>query len=281
MSKSPAGSPTSETAPKSKDGSQRQSLSSNGSFNGRKRTKNEDVDLTLEEIHKNGVNGATNGRAKRKGKEKEKTTLTIDIPLDDDPSKVDISIGEGDPQEEEEEEAGITRCICQEAGLDESEGGEFMAECETCHAWQHGSCMGFDSPALVPKNYFCEKCRPDLWMDLLQKFAKRIRQNSAATVRNPSHTSRSHSPTYLLKQPPKRRNTMNSRDAAYDMQIQALIESTAAEAEAAKFAPDVSATSPTPLSVLIPDTNGRPQLNGEPEIVSASRRKRKRTDDDA
>lgn len=53
-------------------------------------------------------------------------------------------------------------------GMDESEAGEFMAECETCHDWQHGNCMGFDSPASVPKNYFCEKCRPDLWLDLLQ-----------------------------------------------------------------------------------------------------------------
>ncbi|KAI0339880.1 hypothetical protein BDW22DRAFT_1360917 [Trametopsis cervina] len=283
MSKSPAGSPTSETAPKSKDSSQRHSLSSNGSHNRAKRTKNEDVDLTLEEIHKNGVNGTTNGRAKRKGREKDKTTLTIDIPLDEDPAKVDVSVGDEEPQEEEEEEAGITRCICQEAGLDESDAGEFMAECETCHAWQHGSCMGFASPDLVPKHYFCEKCRPDLWTELLQKFAKRIRQNSTTSVRNPSRTSRSHSPTYLLKQIPKRRNTMNSRDAAYELQIQALIESTAAEADAKAARASVAATSPTELSIQIPDTNGHAELNVEPEIVSAntSRRKRKRTEDDA
>ena len=103
-SKSPAGSPTSETAPKPKDGSQRQSLSTNGSFNRSKRTKHEDVDLTLEEIHKNGVTTTTNGRGKRKGKEKDKTTLTVDIPLDEDPAKVDVSIEEGELQEEEEEE---------------------------------------------------------------------------------------------------------------------------------------------------------------------------------
>lgn len=117
MSKSPAGSPTSESAPKSKDSTQRQSLSTNGSLNRSKRTKNEDVDLTLEEIHKNGVNGTTNGRGKRKGKEKEKTTLTVEVPVDEDPAKVDVSVEEeGELQEEEEEEQGVTRCICHEAG---------------------------------------------------------------------------------------------------------------------------------------------------------------------
>lgn len=74
---------------------------------------------------------------------------------------------------------------------------------------------------------------------------------------------------------------MNSRDAAYD--IQALLESTAAEAEAeaAKSVVTAVAASPLALSVHIPDTNGYSALNGEPEIVSSTRRKRKRTDDDA
>lgn len=112
-----------------------------------------------------------------------------------------------------------------------------------------------------------------------RKFTKRIRQSSAATSRNPPRTSRSHSPTYLLKQP-KRRNTMNSRDAAYD--IQALLESTAAEAEAeAARSTGGAAASPIALTVHIPDTNRHSELNGEMEIVSSSRRKRKRTDDDA
>lgn len=114
----------------------------------------------------------------------------------------------------------------------------------------------------------------------LRRYAKRIRQNSATSARNPSRTSRSHSPTYFLKQPPKRRNTMNSRDAAYEQQIQALIESTAAEADAAKAAVVVT-TSPTALTVVIPETNGQSEPHVEAEIASASRRKRKRPDDDA
>ena len=74
---------------------------------------------------------------------------------------------------------------------------------------------------------------------------------------------------------------MNSRDAAYEQQIQALIESTAAEADAAKAAAAVTTTSPTALTVVIPETNGHAEPPIEAEITSASRRKRKRPDDDA
>ncbi|KAI0684732.1 hypothetical protein BC835DRAFT_1292431 [Cytidiella melzeri] len=279
MSKSPAGSPISETAPKSKDSSQRQLPVTNGSSNRTKRTKNEDVDLTLEEIHKNGVNGTTNGRGKRKGKEKDKTTLTIDIPLDEDPAKVDVSVEEGEPQGEEEDESGITRCICEEAGAS----GEFMVQCETCHAWQHGNCMDFANPDVAPKHYFCEKCRPEAWAELLLKYARRIRQNSAASARHLSQSpsQSAHSPTNM-KQLPKRRNTMNSRDAAYELELQTTRrESTATETDAGKAAASAATTSPTALTVLIPETNGHSEPHIEAEIVSASRRKRKRPDDDA
>lgn len=72
---------------------------------------------------------------------------------------------------------------------------------------------------------------------------------------------------------------MNSRDAAYD--IQALLESTAAEAEAEAAKSAAAATSPIALTLHIPDTNGHTEVNGEMELLSSSRRKRKRTDDDA
>ena len=43
-----------------------------------------------------------------------------------------------------------------------------MVECDKCHAWQHGNCMGYATIADAPADYFCEKCRPDLWQDLIQ-----------------------------------------------------------------------------------------------------------------
>lgn len=189
-------------------------------------------------------------------------------------------------------------------GHDESESSDFMAECDGCHAWQHGTCMGFATPSAVPTLYFCEKCRPDLYPDLIRcvslsdlpceadpaattprKHAKRMRQNSIASHANPSRSSRSHSPTYLIKQPPKRRNTMNSRDAAYELEIQSLLVATAAEASMQEAARDGTGkdqvvASPATISGQAPDSReGDVVPEPEPEIVS-SRRKRKRSDDE-
>ena len=183
-----------------------------------------------------------------------------------------------------------------------------MAECESCHAWQHGTCMGYQSPETMPLHYFCEKCRPDLYVELLKyasffplacaigymsgsrrKHAKRVRQSSANSHHAANRSSRSHSPTYLLKQPAKRRNTMNSRDAAYDESLQAILEATAAEAAASAAAEEAAAaaaaaaTSPPAASLKSEQSvNGHPaEQEPEPEVVVGGRRKRKRTDDDA
>jgi len=77
--------------------------------------------------------------------------------------------------------------------------------------------------------------------------AKRVRQSSATSRPDPtnnSRVSRSHSPSHLLKQPSKRRNTMNSRDAAFDESLKEIIEATAAEAAAVQDPPgnDVALT---------------------------------------
>jgi len=68
--------------------------------------------------------------------------------------------------------------------------------------------------------------------------------------------------------PSKRRNTMNSRDAAYEESVKALIAATAAEASVL----------PTPSPM-----NGRDTAEVEEDVESGlgnQRRKRKRPDDD-
>lgn len=184
-SKSPTGSPTTESTPKAKDSQQRPPPPSTASSSRSKRTKNEEIDEPIDEPLRNGTNGATNGRAKRKGKEKEKLSLTVDIPTDGDSPHGRMSTAGVDAEEEEEEEQGITRCICQEtgvfrvsvfaagrlippAGVDGAQESDWMAECDGCHAWQHGACMGFKDEDGIPALYYCEKCRPDLYPDLLK-----------------------------------------------------------------------------------------------------------------
>ncbi|CAL1707272.1 unnamed protein product [Somion occarium] len=268
-SKSPAGSPTSDSAPKSKENNSRPPLTSSNSSGRTKRAKHEDIDDMPEEFPKAVVNGATNGRNKRKGKEKEKGPLTIDIPDDALSSILEPIDGNADPNPQEEEEAGVTRCICDGAGDDET-----MVECDSCHEWQHCQCMGL-TPDTIPEEYFCERCRPELYPDLAKKHAKRVRQSSSTshhTTTGPSRSSRSHSPTHLLK-PPKRRNTMNSRDAAYDESLQAIIEASAAEARAATMSPVVSTHRE--------DANISHVAENDPEDSNTNgRRKRKRSDDD-
>ena len=126
-----------------------------------------------------------------------------------------------------------------------------MVQCELCMAWQHGPCMGFASESDIPEgDYYCERCKPEDHSDLLKcvlsssylayfsqctfpcrKLNKRQRQGSEKSTHavNANRVSRSHSPTQF-KAAAKRRNTMNSRDAAYEEQLQRLLESTAAEA---------------------------------------------------
>ncbi|KAH9858425.1 hypothetical protein C2E23DRAFT_1972 [Lenzites betulinus] len=282
-SRSPAGSPPSEATPKPKDPASRPSLNSAQSNGRNKRAKNEEIDEPLEELPKNTVNG--NGgasRSKRKGKEKEKMALVVQIPQDENQENVELVGDDGAAENgEDEEESGVTRCICE----DEGDQGEFMAQCEECKAWQHGVCMGYADADLVPQHYFCEQCKPELWADLIEQWAvKRARHSSTRShppttplVPNAPRSSRSHSPTVLMKAP-KRRNTMNSRDAAYEESVQALIEATKSEAVNFDLPPRTPVSA---VSVNGGSVNGHPHPDHDTESVTNGKKKRKRTDDDA
>ncbi|KAF7315617.1 Histone deacetylase complex subunit CTI6 [Mycena indigotica] len=196
-----------------------------------KRMKQEDIDPTVDTQDPSIVSSTSstsNGRAstsstlkapKRKTKEKN--------PPRSDPADDSVA------QPEDEDNGGVTRCIC--GREDDPDAGEFMVQCETCKVWQHGLCMGYDSESqLHDDDYYCEQCRPELHTESLRKSRRRPRHSSA----NGQRQSRSHSPS-LLKQPSKRRNTMNSRDAAFDENIKEILETTAAEANAAGQEPTV------------------------------------------
>lgn len=110
-----------------------------------------------------------------------------------------------------------------------------------------------------------------------RKRSRRPRQSSTNSHLNPtsatSRVSRSHSPSTLLKQPSKRRNTMNSRDAAFDESLKEIIEATAAEAAAQHDNVSVTSTGNH-------DLNGSLALDEDGERASGSRKKRKRSEDD-
>ena len=69
-----------------------------------------------------------------------------------------------EPEEPEEE---IIRCVCGATEQDEDSGEPWIA-CDTCGAWQHNICMGMSQYTEdLPKEYFCEQCRPENHKDLL------------------------------------------------------------------------------------------------------------------
>lgn len=147
--------------------------------------------------------------------------------------------------------------------------------------------MGYDSEAqLHDDDYYCEQCRPDFHTEYLKsaypvlsillpnffsRKARRKARHSSTTSHHtvaPTRQSRSHSPS-LLKQPSKRRNTMNSRDAAFDENLKEILETTAAEAGA------------THDPAAPPNGNGHPDVDDDGEPTPPNRRKRKRIEDDA
>ncbi|KAI0744039.1 hypothetical protein C8Q80DRAFT_1107573 [Daedaleopsis nitida] len=276
-SKSPAGSPPSEVNPRTKDNTVRPSVNTLHSNGRNKRTKNEDFDEPLEELHKNGI--ASNGgqpRSKRKGRDKDKIALSLEIPTDGNDNGLE-AIGDDGVAEngDDEEEGGVTRCICQKYGSDQ---GEFMVQCDMCKAWQHGSCMHYDASENVPLQYFCEECRPELWEDVVRDWALRHARHSSShshppltpSIAHAPRNSRSHSPA--VSKTTKRRNTMNSRDAAYDEEkYHALIDPLR----------DYELPPRTPVSAV--SVSGG--LNGQAEVENdieppIPKKKRKRSDDD-
>ncbi|KAH9961561.1 hypothetical protein BC827DRAFT_1202858 [Russula dissimulans] len=282
-SKSPD-SPSSESAPRLPTVNR-----SSSSTSSRKRTKQDEPEDPPDELHKNGSNGTSNGvpplqngngRTKRKGKEKEKPVLNLaidSIVAEDGQPDVALELN-GDPDAEDEEQ-GVTRCVCGNAGDDDEGAGEFFVQCETCNVWQHGQCMGIgNEDAVKADHYYCEQCRPDLHVELLKKLAKRPRDRHSSTTSHPNamsanRKSRSHSPSH--QKPQKRRNTMNSRDAAaYDEMMALLVEHSAAEAAAAVF----TQSSPSPINGSV---NGLADVDEQVPSPATSKKKRKRGSEDA
>ncbi|TGZ85735.1 hypothetical protein EX30DRAFT_315005 [Ascodesmis nigricans] len=64
----------------------------------------------------------------------------------------------------------IIRCVCGAKEEDEDD-DRMMIQCEGCDAWQHTQCMAITKKK-IPKQYFCEVCRPDQHVWLLEQMAK-------------------------------------------------------------------------------------------------------------
>ncbi|GAA5932033.1 hypothetical protein JCM1841_003601 [Sporobolomyces salmonicolor] len=147
-------------------------------------------------------------------------------------------------------DGGVTRCVCGDDNEEMSSG--LMIQCDTCKCWQHGPCVGLWEEKECPNRYFCELCKPNLHGPggLLRKVSRKSSAPAANRHRSPSvpstlsharsHPNGAHKPresadaalisAFLVDhsavhddsspppapKEPKKRSTMNSRDAAYD-----------------------------------------------------------------
>ncbi|KAJ5948793.1 hypothetical protein N7454_002100 [Penicillium verhagenii] len=161
---------------------------------------------------------------------------------DDDPPREE---DEDDLDDEEEEE--ITRSLGRSIVKPESDHpptdssdilpddiGSMFIQCDTCKVWQHGGCVGIMDEEMSPDEYFCEECRKDFHR--IRGEANGTRSSTylpvvpasspAPSSRPVSRASSRETTTRRSRDPksrnsdgdmnPKRRSTMNSRDAAYD-----------------------------------------------------------------
>lgn len=40
--------------------------------------------------------------------------------------------------------------------------GNFFIQCDNCHVWQHGGCVGLTDESMSPEFYYCEECKPEV-----------------------------------------------------------------------------------------------------------------------
>ncbi|PYH48720.1 putative transcriptional regulator (Cti6) [Aspergillus saccharolyticus JOP 1030-1] len=112
--------------------------------------------------------------------------------------------------------------------------GSMFIQCDSCKVWQHGGCVGIMDEAMSPDEYFCEECRKDLHKILSEingSYSSQYlpvapppppttvssRESSRDNSRRNKDTKSRSNDTAAN---PKRRSTMNSRDAAYDEEEQ-------------------------------------------------------------
>ncbi|KAF7732551.1 hypothetical protein EC973_003298 [Apophysomyces ossiformis] len=108
-----------------------------------------------------------------------------------------------------------------------------MVQCDKCEVWQHCECMGLEEQD-IPDQYYCEQCKPE---------------NHTALRSAHGRTRRSYSSAGQIgstgdKKAPKKRMTLNSREASMSLE-DVLAARTALENATRPYQPAESISSPT------------------------------------
>ncbi|KAF9320365.1 hypothetical protein BG003_006352 [Podila horticola] len=111
-------------------------------------------------------------------------------------------------KDESDDDGGQTRCVCKQQ---HHEG--VMIQCETCKVWQHCPCVGLGNGEVTPDKYYCDSCRP-------QNHPYRVQNGIliSGSKRTP-HAQASPAVPSLKTPIPKKRNTMNSKEASIPVDL--------------------------------------------------------------
>ncbi|KAG9944176.1 hypothetical protein KCU85_g8145, partial [Aureobasidium melanogenum] len=173
-------------------------------------------------------------------------------------------LNDADPDADGDDE--ITRCVCglqdypgppltddfptiTDPSQAEDAGGLFI-QCDKCHVWQHGGCVGIMDETKSPDNYFCELCDKKLHNVLTDPKGQRysrylpVMKPEPKSARKASLTKETESAKARREQREsqnrasvesstgKRRSTMNSRQAYDDEEtLRRIIEETKDDGE--------------------------------------------------
>ncbi|KAG9858810.1 hypothetical protein KCU98_g13891, partial [Aureobasidium melanogenum] len=173
-------------------------------------------------------------------------------------------LNDADPDADGDDE--ITRCVC---GLQEYPGppltddfptitdpsqaedaGGLFIQCDKCHVWQHGGCVGIMDETKSPDNYFCELCDKKLhnvltdpkgqrysrYLPVMKPEPKSARKSSLTKETESAKARReqreSQNRASVESSTGKRRSTMNSRQAYDDEEtLRRIIEETKDDGE--------------------------------------------------
>jgi len=108
----------------------------------------------------------------------------------ENPFKLPDSMSPSELEPEEE----VNRCFCGRGNLD-----AFMVDCDRCHSWFHGSCIGITKDT-VPDAWFCDDCTLQTTiLDQAKVFARNNGGATALTSKDHNHVLRQFLLSYLSK----------------------------------------------------------------------------------
>ena len=102
------------------------------------------------------------------------------------PESMDLCAPSPEPREE------INRCFCGRGNLD-----TFMVDCDRCHSWHHGSCVGITKDT-VPDSWLCDDCTLQTTVvEQAKVFARGSRDSDSLTSTDHNHVLRQLLLSYL------------------------------------------------------------------------------------